>query len=400
MSITRPKYEVADIFNRYWADYCVRHKVHNEQSKVVKAMMYCRTSKLGGHIEFCNNGDCDYELKAFNSCRNRNCNKCQYSKQLEWVHNRLKELLPVPYFHQVFTLPHMLNHICLYNKGIVYDLFFKACAYTLNAFARDPKFLGAKIGFIGILHSWGQKLCYHVHIHFIVVGGGLAFDKSVFYRLPYQNKFLFPSKAMSCTLRGEFVKLLKRAYQEGRLIFPDKLSCLKDQDVFQRYCNRLGRQAWYNYTKEPFSGPENVIKYISRYTHRVAISNHRLIDIKDNRITFRYKDYRDRDKNDIPRIKESTLTADHFIQRFLWHLVPSGFKKIRHFGFLSSGSRKEGIELARLLLNYTNEKSIQVFEGIKDWLGQFGDFIERKCPKCGIGSLVYQLLPAYPSRAG
>ena len=391
----KPRYDVADIFNRYWLQYTLYHKVHTFQQKVISAIQNCRTAILVGHIEFCSNNDCDYESNAYNSCRNRHCSKCQYSKQIEWVHNRLKELLPIPYFHQVFTLPHILNPLCLYNKEIIYDLFFKSCSYTLNAFAKDPKFLGAKIGFIGILHTWGQKLEYHIHIHFIVSGGGLLFDKSRFIRLPYQNKFLFPSNAMSCTLRGKFVNLLKKAYQEGKLIFPDELACLKNPDDFQRFCNEVGRQAWYNYTKKPFSGPDKVVQYISRYTHRVAITNHRLLDIDNDTVTFSYQDYKDRDKNDIPKTKEMTLTSDHFIQRFLWHVLPSGFKKIRYFGFLSSGLRKESLELARSLLDYMNETSIQAMQGIKDWLDQFGDFIERKCPKCGIGTLIYRVVPVY-----
>jgi len=392
----RPKYELAQIIKLYWHKYCDRHKVHSEQQKVINAILNCRTEKLGGHIERCTNNDCDYTTNAYNSCRNRNCPKCQYSKQLQWVHDRLKELLPIPYFHHVFTLPHILNPLTMCNKEVIYGLFFNACTYILNAFAKDPKFLGAKIGFIGIMHTWGQPLGYHVHIHFIISGGGLAFDGSKFKRLPYKENFLFPSKAMSKTLRGKFVKLLKKAYEDGKLVFPGELKDIEKPQAFQRFCNEVGRQEWYNYTKKPFSGAERVVQYISRYTHRVAISNHRLLDIANDKVTFSYKDYKDKDEKGIPKTKEMTLSSEHFIQRFLWHILPSGFKKIRHCGFLSSGSRKTNIALARSLLDI-NEKTVLSITTIKKWLEKYSDFLERKCPKCGIGTLVYEMVPVFDS---
>jgi hypothetical protein len=393
----RPKYELADIFSRYWSKYKETHKTSPEQNKVVTAIQRCRTSKLGGHIEVCTNKECDYTTHAYNSCRNRNCPKCQGPKQLEWVRQRLLELLPIPYFHHVFTLPHILNPLALCNKEIIYDLFFKSCSYTLKAFSRDPKFLNAQLGFIGIIHTWGQQLPYHIHIHFIITGGGIAYDNSRFIRLPYQEKFMFPSEAMSRMIRGRFEKLLQKAYDEGKLRFPGELAEIKSPDAFKRFRKKVGQQAWYNYTKEPFAGPEQVVKYISRYTHRVAISNHRLLGIDKGQVTFRYKDYQDKDKHGIPKTKELTLSAESFIQRFLWHIVPSGFKKIRHYGFLSPGCRKEKLPFARSLLEVLSEHTILCIKGVKEWLDQFGPFLDRICPKCKTGTLVYELVPIFDS---
>ena len=304
----------------------------------------------------------------------------------------MSELLPIPYFHHVFTLPHILNTLALYNKAIIYDLFFKACGYTLNSFSKDPKYLNAKIGIIGILHTWGQTLWYHVHIHFIITGGGLAFDGSQFKRLPYQEQFLFPSRALSMTIRAKFVELLKQAYQAGKLFFPAALADIKDAEGFRRFCNEVGRQAWYNYTKPPFSGAATVVKYIGRYTHRVAISNHRLLDIADDQVKFSYKDYKDDSK-----VKSMSLSSDNFIRRFLWHILPSGFKRIRYYGFLAGGSRKQQLALARSLLSALNEASIECLSGVKEWLERFGTFLDRRCPKCKSGKLVYQLIPVWDS---
>jgi hypothetical protein len=384
----RPKFEIADIFNRYWEKFLATHKVSKWQRYVVWAIRVCRTSELGGHIERCTNEFCDYVKNAYNSCRNRNCPKCQFSRQIKWVYDRLKELLPVPYYHVVFTLPHSVNDLTLCNKDVIYDLFFKAAAYTLNAFSQDPRYLGAQLGFFGILHTWGSTLTYHVHIHFIVTGGGLAYDGSGFKMLPYREEFIFPVKAMSRTMRGRFVKLLKQAYRENRLNFPGDLQSIARPADFYDFCSRVGNEEWVIYSKKPFAGPEKVVEYIGRYTHRVAISNHRIINIENDRITFRYKDYQDDEK-----IKEMTVSAEHFIQRFLWHIVPEGFRKIRYYGFLSPGNREEKIDLIKKLLDELIEKSSSILDSIASWLDRYDEVLNRRCPVCKIGIIEYLFAP-------
>jgi len=377
----RPRLEVADILRRYLSDYLSKHNITTQQQKTIHAVMNCRTHVLGGHIEKCSNIECDYETNAYNSCRNRHCAKCNGSKRIKWVSERLKEILPIPYFHIIITLPSVLRELALYNQSVIYELFFKASSYTLDIFSRDKKYLGAKMGFMGILHSWGQTLFYHPHIHYIVTGGGLAPDKSEWIRLPYQKKFIFPVKAMSKVMMGRFIRLLKEAYQDNLMQFPGKLKTISDPYHFKRFCNSLYEQNWYIYAKPPFSGPDTVIRYFSRYTHRVAISNDRLLNMNNNTITFRYKDYKDNSK-----IKIMSLSADSFIQRFLWHILPNGFRKIRYYGILSAGLRTVSLAKIRDLL----DQSIQTINHhIQDYRDSFLHIIDHLCPKCKTGTLVF-----------
>lgn len=373
--------EIADIFTMYWESYCATHKVSVLCQKVVWAIRHCRTKSLGGHIEKCSNDACDYETNAYNSCRNRHCAKCEGSKRLTWVHARLKELLPIAYYHVTFTMPPLLHELARYNQAVIYDIFFKASSYTLQAFARDPKFLGAELGIVGILHTWGQLLAYHPHIHYIVTGGGLAYDKSRWKHLPYRKKFLFPVEAMSRTMRGAFVRLLKEAYDEGRLVFPERLSGLAKSDTFQSFCAALGTQTWYIHAKPPFSSPEKVVEYLSRYTHRVAIANSRLVKVEDDRVWFTYRDYKDDSKR-----KVTSLAAEVFIQRFLWHVLPEGFRKIRYYGFLSTASRTADVALIRAFLARCLEETEQ---GIREIVERIVRYTEHLCPKCHEGRLVY-----------
>jgi len=373
---TKPRYEVADILDRYIGDYLQNHKLSPLQYKVVNEIMDCRTSKLGYHKLKCN--VCDYERIEYDSCRNRHCPKCQGSKRIEWVNNRLKELLPIPYYHSVFTMVHSLNALALYNKAVIYDIFLKSCAQTLKDFAADPKYLGAKIGFVAILHTWGQPLCLHVHAHFIVPGGGISNDESHWVNLPYRNKFLFPVTAMSRRMRKIFSEMLQKAYDDEKIVFPDDLSDLEQPKHFKRFLNKLAWDKWINYVKKPFATPEDVVKYIGRYTHRVAISNHRIIDIADGKVTFRYKEYKDNEVT--PKIM--TLQAEEFIRRFLLHVLPKGFKKIRHFGIFSNGLRTKYIQLARQLLDVVVEKLEQMKSDVKDLWEKL-----IKCPRCEVGTL-------------
>jgi len=355
------------------ADFLNTHKISMLQQKVVDAITACRTAKLGIHLLKCPN--CDYSRQEYDSCRNRHCPKCQISNKIKWVGQRLEELLPIPYYHAVFTMPHTLNLLALYNKELIYDIFFKAAASTLNLFAQDPKYLGAKPGFIGILHTWGQTLAYHVHLHFIITAGGIANDGKSWLALPYREKFLFPVKALSKRMRKTFAELLDKAYRDGKLLFPDTLAHLATPEAFQRFLDKVAWQNWVTYVKKPFAGPEDIVSYIGRYTHRIAISNYRLLDIKGGKVTFRYKKYRDGQVSH----KTMTLSADEFIRRFLLHIIPAGFKRIRHFGFLANGVRSKSIKLARELLQHLADKVEHVIEGLGRW---FEKDNSKLCPQC------------------
>lgn len=383
-SNNKPRYEVADVFLRYLEHYLQTHKLSPFQCKVVEAILNCRTAACGGHKLRCS--ECGYERIEYDSCRNRHCPKCQISNKLRWVGERLRELLPIPYYHAVVTMPHSLNLLALYNKEVIYDMFFQAAAHTFNAFALDPRFLGARIGFIGILHTWGQTLCHHVHLHFIVSGGGLSSDGKRWVNLPYQKKFLFPVKAVSKRLRKRFAELLRKAYEKGELEFPDELSHLENPAAFDAFVNKVAWENWYSYAKPPFAGPEEVVKYIGRYTHRVAISNYRILDISDGRVTFRYKKY----QNGTTTQDTMSLKSDEFIRRFLLHVIPHGFKRIRHYGFLSAGLKAEALETARALLNQVQEKLQEAQSTFLDWLEK----AEPKCPECKQG--VLKLLESIP----
>lgn len=377
-------YELADIFSRYWPVYCESHPVNLRVNKIVNSIMNCRTSRLGYHKIDCDNPDCDYHDISHNSCRDRHCSKCQYSKQLEWVRARLREVFPIPYYHSVFTMPHSLNDLALFNEKLIYDLLFKSSSYTLNEFSKDLKYLGGTLGFTGILHTWGQKLPYHVHIHYIISGCGLQRDGHTVKRLPYQEKFLFPVEAMSKTMRSQFVKLLKAAYYNGELNLQGALNRYSDIATFESFCRSLGNEAWVCYVKPPFSGPEKVVEYISRYSHRVAISNNRIQSIDNNEVSFSYRDYKDDNK-----IKSLTLPVLIFIQRFLYHILPQGFKKIRHFGYLSGCDRNKKLEILRTYFSRLEEKALEISEGIQSFLDRFSSFIERLCPECNVGHLQF-----------
>jgi len=371
-----PKYEIADIFTRYISSYLKKHKLSTLQYKVVNAIMSCRTAKLGYHKYKCEH--CGFEKIEYNSCRNRHCPKCQGTKRVEWVNKRIEELLPVYYYHAVFTMVHSLNILALYNKEIFYDIMMRASAKTLQVFAADPKYLGAKIGFVGILHTWGQALTQHIHVHFIIPGGGISTDGKRWINLPYRNEFLFPVKAMSKRMRSTFSKMLQQAYDEGKLIFPDELKELREPEKFKKYLNKSAWENWINYTKKPFGTAEEVVKYIGRYTHRVAISNQRILDISDDKVTFKYKEYKD--GNVTPKIM--TLKADEFIRRFMLHVLPKGFQKIRYFGIFSNGSKSKYLKLARDLLNVIEEKIEEVKINCKDMINKL-----LRCPCCEKGIL-------------
>jgi len=332
--MARPALEVADIFRDHGAAWRQANAGHVslDQLKVMSAIERCRTAALGGHVARCE--DCAHTLIAYNSCRNRHCPKCQGAAAREWLAAREAELLPVPYFHVVYTLPAVLRDIAYQNKAVVYDLLFKASAETTLTIAADPKHLGARIGFISVLHTWGSALVHHPHVHMIVPGGGFSPDGSKW--IACRPRYFLTVEVLSALFRRLFLEMLLAAHQARRLLFFGDLVPLTDKVAFAAFLKPLRKIDWVVDVREPFAGPKQVLRYLSRYTHRVAISNRRLISADENGVTFRYKDYR----IDGPaRYKTMTLAADEFIRRFLIHVLPKRFHRIRHYGLLASGNR-------------------------------------------------------------
>jgi putative transposase/transposase-like zinc-binding protein len=342
--VKQPPIEVADIFRAVGRDFIEKSRrwLTWQHLKVLRAIQHCRTAALGGHVDSCS--QCGHRAISFNSCRNRHCPKCQVNARSKWVKLRADELLPVKYFHVVFTLPHELSGLALRNKRALYELLFRTCAETLLEIAADPKHLGAQIGFLSILHTWGQNLLHHPHLHCVVPAGGLALDRSSWKRTHRPNFFL-PVRVLSKVFRGKFLEGLEEAFASGQLVFCGSVQPLADAKQFQRLLDRLSRKKWVVYAKPPFGGPEHVLQYLARYTHRVAISNHRLASFDGNQVTFRWKDYAHGNKK-----RKMTVSADEFLRRFLLHVLPGGFVRIRYFGFLANRCRAASIELCRKLI--------------------------------------------------
>src|ERR1700676_3087314 len=326
--MNRPPFEVADIIRTSGDGFIDRNQAHLAwpQVKVLRAIRNCRTPALGGHLDRCSG--CGHEAISYNSCRNRHCPKCQTNAREQWLAKRSEDLLPVPYFHIVFTIPHALSALVLQNRKIVYDLLFHASAQTLIEIGADPKYLGAEIGFLSVLHTWGQNLQHHPHVHCVIPAGGLSPDESRWIRSP--TSFFVPVRVLSKVFRGKFVDRLKRLYRAHKLSFHGSLRSLVDSKQFRRFLRQLFRKDWVVYAKKPFRGPAYILQYLARYTHRVAISNHRLISFEEGKVTFRYKDYAHGNKK-----RKMTLTSDEFLRRFLLHVLPRGFVRIRHYGFLA-----------------------------------------------------------------
>jgi len=341
----RSSLEVADIFRRHGPAWRTAHAGHVSlaQLKVMSAIETCRTAMLGGHVEGCE--DCGHTRIAYNSCRNRHCPKCQGAAAREWLAAREADLLPVGYFHVVFTVPAEVANIAFHNKGVVYDLMFRAASETMLTIAADPKHLGARIGVTAVLHTWGSAMTHHPHIHMIVPGGGISLDAERW--IASRPAFLLPVRVLSKLFRRLFLAGLIERHAAGRLHFFGDQIRLSDQRTFLRHLAPVRKTNWVVYAKPPFGGPEAVLAYLSRYTHRVAISNRRLISLNETGVTFRYKDYR-RDGNE--RQRTMTLPADEFIRRFLLHVLPKGFHRIRHYGLLASAGRKANVARARELL--------------------------------------------------
>ena len=335
--------EVADVLHRHGEAYRRAHDAHlgRVERRVMSAIELCRTAALGGHMEACT--DCGLVRCAYNSCRNRHCPKCQGAARAEWLAARQADLLPVEYFHVVFTLPPPAAEIAFQNKQVVYGLLFRAAAETLRTIAADPKHLGAEIGLVAVLHTWGQALLHHPHLHCVVPGGGPSLDGLRW--VACKPSFFLPVHVLSRLFRRLFLEGLQTAFKARELKFFGELAALADAVAFRRRLAELRKVAWITYAKPPFGGPDQVLAYLGRYTHRVAISNARLVSVTDHEVAFRWKDYR---HNGRPRIM--TLDADEFIRRFLLHTLPDGFHRIRHYGYLANGCRAAKLALCRRLL--------------------------------------------------
>jgi hypothetical protein len=346
--VTRPTLEVADVFRDHGAAWREANRGHVSfgQLKVMSAIERCRTAALGGHVARCENGACGHTVISFNSCRNRHCPKCQASAATKWLADREAELLPVPYFHVVYTLPSQLRDIAYQNKRVIYDLLMKASAETTLAIAADPKRLGAKIGITAVLHTWGSAMTHHPHVHMIVPGGGLSDDGKRW--VAARADFLVHVNVLARLFRGKMLAMLSDAHAAGQLTFFNSHAGLADKKTFKRFLAPLRHLRWVVYCKPPFAGPKQVLRYLSRYTHRVAISNRRLVAADDGGVSFRWKDYRIEGPE---RWKTMTLTAHEFIRRFLIHVLPKGFHRIRHYGLFANGNRAEAIAKARELLD-------------------------------------------------
>ena len=361
--------EVADVVRQYQGEFLAQwgHTVSPQQQKALRDIGACRTSALGGHLEQCD--QCGHSVIAYDSCRNRHCPKCQFSAREKWLNERAKELLPAPYFHLVFTLPQELAPLALQNQKVIYNLLFRAASETLLEIAADRKHLGAKIGFLAVLHTWGQNLHHHPHLHCVVPGGGISLDGSRW--ICCRNSFFLPVRVLSRLFRGKFLAFFREAHEHGQLSFFGDCAYLKESSAFQRFAKRLKKSEWVVYSKPPFGGPEQVLKYLSRYTHRVAISNSRLISLKDGQVSFHWRNYR------TDQVNVMTISAVEFLRRFLQHVLPPGFVKIRHFGWLANRCRKDNLAHCRRLLSVAAIPTASVDEPTQ----------QHACPACHIGFL-------------
>ncbi len=376
--MARSPLEVADVFRAHAADFLrsARGAVSPAKRRVLADVQACRTAELGGHVEECQ--DCGHRRISYNSCRNRHCPQCQGQARADWLDARKADLLPVEYFHVVFTLPEEIAAIALQNKREVYGILLRDSAATLKEIARDPKRLGAEIGFVSVLHTWGQNLLHHPHVHCVVPGGGLSPDGARW--VSCRPGFFLPVRVLGRMFRGKFLHSIAEAFQDGRLRFQGGLRHLQDDREFGKVLAKCRRKNWVVYAKPPFGGPEQVLKYLARYTHRVAISNRRLLRMADGKVTFRWKDYAHGS-----RPRAMTLAATEFIRRFLLHVLPKGFPRIRHYGLL--GNRSAGLDRCRELLASLPAQP-------EEERGEAGRSPgeDRRCAACGSAAVLHREL--------
>jgi len=364
--MNQPPFEVADIIRQYGKAFIENNRswLTYQHLRVLDAIEHCRTAALGGHIDGCSR--CGYRADiSYNSCGSRHCPKCLTHARDLWLAERGKECLPVGYFHVVFTLPHELSWLALHNNKTVYSLLFRAAADTLLEVTADPQWLGAEVGFLSVLHSWGQNLQFHPHLHCILPSGGLSAD---YQRWVHPRHAFLPAKVLSKVFRGKFTEALKKAFRRGELQFPGTLQAIRTDQAFRAFLRTLFRNNWVVYAKPPFRGPEHLLQYLARYTHRVAISNHRILGVSDGRVTFRWKDYAHGGKQ-----RKMTLSANEFLRRFLLHVLPKGFIRIRFFGFLAPRQRGALLPLCRRLLGEDPRPRLPAPPAPALW----------RCPRCG-----------------
>ena len=373
--------EVADIFRRYGQEFRQNNYLSPEQFKIMRLIEMCRTAELGGHVETCD--QCGFEQNAYNSCRNRHCPKCQTLVKEQWLNDRKAELLPCPYFHNVFTLPHELNSLILVNKKVMLAMLFAATKETLQVFSRDPQWrLVGQLGFISVLHTWNQKLRDHFHLHCIIPAGVLSFDKKEW--ISARENYLFNVKSLAKEFQKRYLRKVEKAYEQEKLCFRGNGSAFANKHNFKRLIQALRNKKWITYSKQPFGGPEQVLEYLGRYTHRVAITNNRIVSIEDGEVTFNY-----RDRSDENKVKEMSIKAQEFIRRYLLHILPKGFMKIRYFGFLAHANKKASIPLLRQLINPDAEIVEKLTETIEETMLRLTGVDISLCPECGKGKMVY-----------
>ena len=382
---------IGDILYQHGDRYINDNHISGQQKGLIHLLSACRTSGLGSHFERCDN--CSYTGKSYDSCRNRHCPTCQQKDKLEWLEKRMKELLPVGYYHLVFTLPHELNPMCLQNKKVMYGLLFKAASQTLIELTKDTKHLGADIGLVTVLHTWGQNMMEHPHLHCIMPSGGLSSDKQHWMQPNKKDKFFIHVKVLSRKFRGKFLALLKEVYLKGELEFKGKLTSVSGPVQFENFTYLLSRKDWVVNIQAPFGKPEKILEYLSRYVFRIAITDRRIIEVKNGKVLFSWKDYRTN------RFRKMGLTIDEFIRRFLLHSLPKGFFKVRYYGIFSSRFRKLNIETAKRILNQEIEdrKEEAIEDGLRTWEKQdtvWGEILETisnykkpNCPACKKGRL-------------
>src|ERR1051325_10358176 len=378
----RPALEVADIVRAHGDEFRRTHatSLSPRQKRVLRSIELCRTAALGGHLERCD--QCGHERNAYNSCSDRHCPKCQSLARAQWLEDRRSELLHTQYFHVVFTVPEQIAPIAYQNKKVVYGILFRATAETLRTIAADPQHLGAEIGFFAVLHSWGSNLLYHPHLHCVVAGGGLSPDGTQW--ISCRPGFFLPVRVLSRLFRRLFLEYLIKAFDAGKLEFFSSLEPLRERRAFSRHLAPSRTTEWVVYAKRPFAGPEQVLDYVGRYTHRVAISNNRLLDIDHGKITFRYKDYRHDGQQ-----KTMTLDANEFIRRFLLHVLPDGFQRIRYYGFLGNRYREEKLARCRQLLGMpANPPSTEESRDYRERYEELTGCSLRECPFCHHGRMV------------
>jgi len=394
--VAREGLEVADVFRQFGQAFRDQHgaALSGARRRAMSAIEACRTAALGGHVEQC--GDCGHQRVAYNSCRNRHCPTCQSFARAEWLEARQAELLDVPYFHVVFTVPAEIEVIAFQNQTVVYDILFRAASETLRRIAADPQHLGAEIGFIAVLHTWGQNLMHHPHLHVLVPGGGIAPDGTRW--IPSRPDFFLPVRVLSQMFRGLFLHYLEKAFSAGKLSFFPAYRPLQEPAAFRRYLAPAHTAEWVVFAKRPFAGPAQVLDYVGRYTHRAAISNNRLVSMDNGKVRFHWKDYRDGSRQ-----KTMTLEADEFIRRFLIHVLPDGFHRIRYFGFLGNHHRTRKLALCRDLIGMLCPEATA--KAPTDYRTRFETLTGRSlraCPHCrnGVMVVIGSIMPTMSCQPG